>query len=591
MSKNESKNWLSEYKDQQVLFTAYLDCLLLDRERLDSILKQRQAYDQARMTSIKLLEHLQLHPFIARLQPAAPPDQLNPYELAVHLDYVQRELALLASGGPEFAFFGSLQQELAYLLPKLWQPPEDQETVLKTLKERILKYARMFGNQVLLDEVVFAGKEARNSYAHLLQAVDISLAKAWPKQIGLIVSQDETLREYILKVANVLGLEWRGFAHARDATQAVAYQDPSLILVTLDQARHALDNLIESFPDAEIVAIAEDMSLVQDSALPPRLDHVLERRWLDRFLPALVQKQLIQRWRHTHHRKQDYLTGLPSLLGIRWQFDHLQELFARIRTPFALAIVDMPALPLIEQTNGPYLASEWIKSVARSLGFYLRNSDLIGRWAPDKFVLLLPQTSVQGVLAALQRCQQRLEKEAPIPTSAPANMPVFRAGITNVKPQSGFEDAFNEAFQHLRRSWEPGAASIQYEAEELKAPSRFHILLLDDDPIVQEMLRFIFSREGYEVTQMSSGHNILEVLDENPVSLLVLDVKMPGMDGFEVLKMIRSRRDFDELPIVMLTSMKGEDDVALGFDLGASDYLYKPFSPTELMIRVKRFLK
>lgn len=591
MSKNESKNWLNEFKDQQVLLTAYLECLLIDRERLDTILRERKAYEHARVTAIKLLEHLTLHPFIARLQPGAPPDQLNPYELAVHLDYVQRELALLASGGPEFAFFGSLQQELAYLLPKLWQPPEDQDQALKALKDRIIKYARLFGNQTLIDEVLFASKEARGSYETLLKGIDTSLAKAWPNQVGLLVSQDQAMRQFILHVAEVPGFEWRSYDNSRDAVQAVAYQDPSLILITLDQPRSAIEKLMAAFPEAQVIAIVEEFARLEDSALPPDIDHVIEKRWLPRFLPGVVHKQLLQRWRHTHQRKHDYLTGIPTLSGIRQQFEHLQELFQRIKTPFALAVVDLPGLDLIEKTSGPYLASEWIKSVARSLGFYLRNSDLIGRWAPDKFILLLPQTSVQGVITALERCQKRLEKEAPLPASAPANLHIFRAGITDVKPQTGFEEAMYQAFQHLRDSWEPGAASIQYVPEELKAPSRFHILLLDDDPIVQEMLRFIFSREGYQVTQLSSGHNVLEVLDQTPVSLLVLDVKMPGMDGFEVLKLIRSRREYDELPIVMLTSMKGEEDVAQGFDLGASDYLYKPFSPTELMIRVKRFLK
>ena len=66
---------------------------------------------------------------------------------------------------------------------------------------------------------------------------------------------------------------------------------------------------------------------------------------------------------------------------------------------------------------------------------------------------------------------------------------------------------------------------------------------------------------------------------------------MPGMDGFEVLEMIRKQREFDALPIVMLTSLKGEEHIARGFDLGANDYLYKPFSPSELVIRIRRFLK
>ncbi|PKL76713.1 MAG: hypothetical protein CVV27_08860, partial [Candidatus Melainabacteria bacterium HGW-Melainabacteria-1] len=452
-------------------------------------------------------------------------------------------------------------------------------------------YARLYGNQALLDEVVLADKDVRKSYQHLLKSLDMSLARAWPKQIGMLISQDKALRETILDLVSVPGLEWRSFDHSREAMKSGSYQDPSLILLTPGESRANLDKLAESFPEAAIIMIVDDIAQTQDASLPQRMDHLLEKTWLHRFLPGLVHKHMIQRWRDTHQRKRDFLTGLPSLLGTRQHFEHLQELFARIKTPFTLVAVDLPGLREIEQSSGPYLASEWVKAVARSLAFYLRNSDLIGRWMPDKFILLLPQTSVQGAVTALSRCQQRLEKEAPRPGEQLTGVPVIRAGITDVKPQTGFEEALHRAYQHLRRSHATGAEPIQYERSELQAPARFHILLLDDDPIVQEMLRFIFSREGYQVTQLSSGHEVLDVLDKDPVSLLVLDVKMPGMDGFEVLKLIRGRHEYDELPIVMLTSMKGEDDVAQGFELGASDYLYKPFSPTELMIRVRRFLK
>ena len=116
-------------------------------------------------------------------------------------------------------------------------------------------------------------------------------------------------------------------------------------------------------------------------------------------------------------------------------------------------------------------------------------------------------------------------------------------------------------------------------------------MLWYDDVIIQEMLRFIFSREGYEITQLMDGSQVLKTLEEKPVSLVVLDLKMPGMDGFEVLEKIRSQRQYDELPIVILSSMKGENDLERGFELGADDFIQKPFSPTELVIRVKRFLR
>ena len=76
-----------------------------------------------------------------------------------------------------------------------------------------------------------------------------------------------------------------------------------------------------------------------------------------------------------------------------------------------------------------------------------------------------------------------------------------------------------------------------------------------------------------------------------PPDLLILDVKMPGLDGFEVLERLRKNHRFARTPVIMLTSMGQEADVVRGFRLGADDYILKPFSPTELSARVRRLLK
>lgn len=569
---------------------AYLECLLLDRENLDQILKKREDYEHAFLTATKMLEHLQLHPSFKLLITNSPQNK-SAHQLAIHLDYVHRELGQLAENNPDQSFFKSLQKELGYLLPKLWHPPEEYEHALQTLQEHILKNARLYENIDLSHEIVHL-KESENPYPAMLRAIDISLAKSWPQQIGLIITEDQNLVTEITKHVSVSGLKWKHFTHIKEAMQEVVYQDPCIIVTSLEQAKNSIGLFLTEYPQAESVLVVREMASLDGQALPDKINHIFEERWLARFLPKLVHRHLIERWRNTHSRTRDALTGLPSVMGTRLQYEQLQELFSRLKVPFTLAVLSIPELHTIERREGPYLASEWLRSLAKSLQHCLRTTDILGRWSPNKFILLLPQTSMQGAIIALERSHRQLEKENPIPTEKNLENPsLFQAGLTPVTREMRYEEALFKAYEQLKQGEQHPEQFIHFDKNALDSAQKPHILLLDDDPVIQEMLRFIFNREGYQITQMTSGINILDVLDKEPVSMMILDVKMPGMDGFEVLETIRSSRKHDDLPIVMLTSMKGEQDIARGFALGASDFLHKPFSPTELVIRTKRFLK
>lgn len=572
------------------LNTAYLECLLLDRERFHNNLQRRESYRQAYVTATKMMEHLRLIPSLQMIIGQASQSK-TPQQLAVHLDYIYRELGDLMKESEDKEFFHSLQTELGYLLPRLWHPPEEQEQKLKQLEDRVLRISRLYDNNELSRQLVVL-KDREDHYSLTLRAIDMSLAKSWPKQLGLIVSNNATLILKIQEHSKVAGLNWKVYDNPKEASQNMAYQDPALIVSTLEQPRAAMEKLCDEFSRAEALVVIDEMSSVDEANIPRHVGQMIEERWLHRFLPTLVHKQLMRRWRDTHQRDLDSLTGLPTPLGGRLRFEQLQELFTRMKDPFCFAVLDLPHLPEIEKREGPYLASEWLRSFAHSMQSYLRGTDILCRWQPNKFVLMLPYTSLKGSLIALERCQQRLSKDNPITTDSNDDVPLFQAGVITVQNGMLYEEALLKSYQHLKYADKSGEASgIYFDPKEVEAGQNSHILLLDDDPVVQEMLRYIFSREGYQVTQMTNGSNIIEMLEKESVSLIILDVKMPGIDGFEVLEMIRSRRKYDSLPIVMLTSLKSEADIAKGFDLGADDYLYKPFSPSELVIRTRRFLK
>ena len=116
------------------------------------------------------------------------------------------------------------------------------------------------------------------------------------------------------------------------------------------------------------------------------------------------------------------------------------------------------------------------------------------------------------------------------------------------------------------------------------------ILTADDDPDIRELLAFRLERSGYTVLQAVDGEEALALALEHRPDLAVLDVMMPKMDGFEVVRRLCAEEATKSMPIIMLTARAQDSDVEEGFDAGADDYLRKPFSPQELRARVQSIL-
>jgi DNA-binding response OmpR family regulator len=114
------------------------------------------------------------------------------------------------------------------------------------------------------------------------------------------------------------------------------------------------------------------------------------------------------------------------------------------------------------------------------------------------------------------------------------------------------------------------------------------VLVVDDEPIVREVVVRYLRREGYRTLEASSGERARELLESDKASLVVLDLMLPGMDGLQLCRWIRERFD---LPVIMLTARSEEADRIVGLELGADDYVTKPFSPRELAARVRTVLR
>jgi DNA-binding response OmpR family regulator len=121
--------------------------------------------------------------------------------------------------------------------------------------------------------------------------------------------------------------------------------------------------------------------------------------------------------------------------------------------------------------------------------------------------------------------------------------------------------------------------------------SRGKVLVVDDEEYIQHILNFSFGAEGYEVITAADGEEAVTIARSEKPDIIVLDIMMPKMDGYEACKQIKADPQTQGIPVILLTAKGREVDRKLGAEAGADDYVVKPFSPGRLIERVEGFIK
>ena len=117
------------------------------------------------------------------------------------------------------------------------------------------------------------------------------------------------------------------------------------------------------------------------------------------------------------------------------------------------------------------------------------------------------------------------------------------------------------------------------------------ILVIDDEEDILDLVEYNLKQHGYKVSCISTGEEVLETVHSFKPDLILLDLMLPGVDGFDVCKDLKSQPDTKDIPVIMLTAKSEDIDVVTGLELGADDYITKPFSPRVLVARVRAILR
>ena len=117
------------------------------------------------------------------------------------------------------------------------------------------------------------------------------------------------------------------------------------------------------------------------------------------------------------------------------------------------------------------------------------------------------------------------------------------------------------------------------------------VLVIEDDTHIWKMIEYKLKKGNHDLTWACDGMKAIEALEAEKPDLIISDIMVPYMDGLQILKKVKSMDNLKDIPVIMLTSKAQEDDILKGLELGAHDYMAKPFSPAELILRVNKPLK
>lgn len=287
--------------------------------------------------------------------------------------------------------------------------------------------------------------------------------------------------------------------------------------------------------------------------------------------------------------RRDPLTGLPNRAAFLEGWTRMREDSpADIR--FALAVLDLDHFRWVEDSWGRQFAESVLRRSGTRLAMALRQAALFARWDGAEFIALFAGrtaaeagTAVDQALIDLRRVEFRPGLPTPLTVT-------FSAGVADVPRNLPMEEgmALADRLRYVAKA--SGRNRVVAGEPPTVLPPR-RILLAEDDPNMVRLLTRHLRREGFEVVAFPDGAAALAQAPESGAALVISDIEMPNLDGLDLLESLRARAEFRHIPIMMLTAMGDESYVVRAFELGADDYVLKPFSIREVTARVRRLLR
>jgi len=312
------------------------------------------------------------------------------------------------------------------------------------------------------------------------------------------------------------------------------------------------------------------------------------------------QLQLISQFREIEHLSMsDQLSGLPNRRSFEMRINEEWDRASRELTPLSIMMVDIDHFKKYNDTYGHQQGDVALQAVAEMFSKALRRpSDFVARWGGEEFILLLPNTDSGGaydVAENIRRLAENMEILAPdksltkLTVSIGVNTRVHGQSITLEKFISLTDMALYTAKNRGRNKVCVYEVPDESDTVENKDTKRNVIFIIDDMDSNLTSAENVLA-EQYRVIALSSAEKMFKALTKFTPDMILLDIEMPGMNGFEAMKILKADELNSQIPVIFLTSLSDPDSEAYGIELGAVDFINKPFTKPVLLNRIRKHL-
>jgi putative two-component system response regulator len=267
--------------------------------------------------------------------------------------------------------------------------------------------------------------------------------------------------------------------------------------------------------------------------------------------------------------------------------EHAVKRARRYAIPFTLGFVGIDSFSFYNHRHTALQGDCMLQKIADLIRVNVRQADLIARYAGDIFAVILEAADTHTALTSLERVRYSIEQSNEIPLTVSIGLASFPRDASNKG------DLIYKAEEALKGAKIRGRNRIYGFEREESSPDheRSRVLIVDDHPRNIKLLEAFLRPLDLEILTATSGVECLQVLESVDVDLLLLDVMMPGMNGFEVCRRVKTQEATRTIPIVLVTALDDMDAKIQGIEAGADDFLTKPPNKMELRARTRSLLR